>query len=153
MDLKPTLKQLEKADEFVKWKEKNKHTYFSYAFRIPQELNDGWHLGFYCKKKDKITTFVMKQDKIEVRQEEDVFKEDERHVGGIVLENVKLSFEDILTKAIEFQQKNFPKDRSVKTIAILQNLEDVGDVWNITFVSEAFNTLNMKINPSTGKII
>jgi hypothetical protein len=153
MDLKPALKKLENEEQFLKWKEKNMHTYFSYALRIPQEADDGWHMGFYCKDKDKITTFVMKHEGIEVRQEEDIFKQDERQVGSIILDNVKLSFEDVLGKAIEFQQKNFPKDRSVKTIAILQSLPGLGDIWNMTFVTEAFNTLNMKISPSNGKVL
>jgi len=41
----------------------------------------------------------------------------------------------------------------VKIIAILQNLENLGNVWNLTFVIAAFNTLNMKINAENGKIV
>src|SRR3989344_2458059 len=89
MELKPALKKLEESREFKKWRQKNKSTYFSYAFKILQEMDpDEWQIGFY-----------------------------------------------------------------IKTIAILQNIKELGNIWNITYVTEAFNTLNMRIDASTGKVL
>ena len=154
MDLKQTLKKLEQEQEFTKWKDKNRQTYFSYAFKIPQEMSDEeWHIGFYNKNNDKITTFVTDGNSVNVRHEEEMFKKEETKVNEIKIVNLKLGFDSILLKASEFQKKNYPKDISVKTIAILQNISDFGDVWNITYVTEAFNTLNMKIDASSGKVI
>ncbi len=152
MDLKPALEKLEKSADFRKWHNKNKQTYFSYAFRIPQEMPNEWQIGFYDSKKDKITTFVLGST-VEIRPEEDVFKEEESEVNEIELKKVKLDFDSIISKANEFQGKNFPKDKSVKTIAILQNIPKYGNIWNITYVTESFNTLNMKLDASTGNVI
>ena len=58
-----------------------------------------------------------------------------------------------MQKANEFQQSNFPKDRSIKTIAILQNLPEFGNIWNLTYVTEAFNTLNIKIDALNGQVL
>ena len=41
----------------------------------------------------------------------------------------------------------------IKTIAILQNIKPHGNIWNLTYITQAFNTLNMKIDASTGKIL
>ncbi|MBI4452216.1 hypothetical protein HY637_02195 [Candidatus Woesearchaeota archaeon] len=153
MDLKPALKKLEESTSFKDWQKKNKSTYFSYAFRIPQEMPNEWQLGFYNAKKDKITTFVMKDDAVSIRAEEDVFKRDETKVKEIKVEKVMLTFDNVMGKANEFQQKNYPNDKSVKTIAILQNVQEYGTIWNITYVTQSFNTLNMKIDASTGKIL
>ncbi len=154
MDVKPALKKLEKSNDFRKWHEKNKGTYLSYAFKIPQEMgSEEWQLGFYNKKKDKITTFVVKAGSIDIRPEEDIFKKEENEVNEIKLDKVKLAFDKAIEAANEFQQKNYPKDKSIKTIAILQNLGQLGDVWNITYVTESFNTLNMKIDASNGKVL
>ena len=114
---------------------------------------DEWQLGFYDSKSDKITTFVMKDNSIDIRKEDDVFKEDETKVHQLELDKIKIGLDEAITKAGEFQSKNYPKDRSVKTIAILQNIADSGNMWNITFITESFNTLNMKIDASAGKII
>lgn len=154
MDLKPALKKLEENHEFKKWRQKNKSTYFSYAFKIPQEmgLND-WHLGFYDRKKDRITTFVMAEGSIKTRSEEEVFKKEDVKVSEVQLDKVNLTFDNAMLMANDFQQKKFPKDRSIKTIAILQNLSQLGNIWNITYVTEAFNTLNMKIDASNGNVM
>jgi len=154
MDLKPALKKLKDGIEFKMWIKKNKGTYFSYAFKIPQEMGtDDWQLGFYNKKKDRITTFVVTQESIDIRPDEELFKKEGTNVNEINLDKVTLTFDSAIAKANKFQQKSFPKDKSIKTIAILQNIEKLGNVWNITYVTESFNTLNMKIDASTGKII
>ena len=154
MDLKPALKKLEESPSFRKWKQKNKSTYFSYAFKIPQEMgSDDWQLGFYNKKKDKITTFTIAKGNVSIRAEEEIFKKERTKVNEIEIGKVKFTFTNALDKANEFQQKNFPKDRSIKTIAILQNIHGLGNIWNITYVTEAFNTLNMKIDASNGKVL
>ena len=153
MDLKPALKKLQQSPSFRKWHDKNKSTYFSYAFKIPQEMQENeWQLGFYDSKSDKITTFVMKNDSIDIRKEDDVFKEDETKVHQLEMDKIKLDLNEALAKAVEFQSKNYPKDRSVKTIAILQNIAGSGNIWNITFITESFNMLNMKIDASTGSM-
>lgn len=153
MDLKPALKKLEQSKDFKKWHDEHQYTYFSYAFKIPQEMPNEWQLGFYDRKKDKITTFVISNEGIKIRPEEEVFKKEESEVSEIQIDRIKLTFDNAIAKANEFQQKNFPKDKSIKTIAILQNIEKLGNVWNITYITEAFNTLNMKINASNGKVL
>ena len=154
MDLKPTLKKFEESPDFRKWRQKNKNTYLSYAFKIPQEMgSNDWQLGFYNRKNDKITTFEILGDNIKIKPEEEIFKKEDTKVNQIQLEKVKLTFDNAIEKANEFQQKNHPKDKSIKTIAILQNILEFGNVWNITYITEAFNTLNMKIDASSGKIL
>jgi hypothetical protein len=153
MELKPALKKLEQSQDFRKWHDEHKYTYFSYAFKIPQEMPNEWQLGFYDRKKDRITTFVISNEGIRIRPEEEVFKKEETEVSKIQTDKIKLTFDNAMAKANEFQQKTFPKDKSIKTIAILQNIGKFGNVWNITYITEAFNTLNMKISASNGKVL
>mgnify|MGYP001584291189 FL=1 len=153
MDVKQALRKLEESNEFKNWRKKHKNTYFSYAFRIQEEMPDEWQLGFYDNSKDKITTFVISNSKISIRPEEEIFKKEDTKITEIQLSKVRLTFGNAAEKANEFQQKNFPKDRSIKTIAILQNISNLGNIWNITYVTEAFNTLNMKIDASSGRVL
>lgn len=153
--LKKALKQLGSDPEFKEWKEENKDCYFSYAFNIikgKDQLED-WQLGYYDKKKDKVTTFIIKEDDIEIRPEEDIFKKEETEVKEIDLKEAKLNIGDVLKKAEEFQKKQYPKELPAKVILILQNLPGLGNLWNITYVTQAFNTLNIKISSKTGKVL
>ena len=154
MDIKPALEKLEANRDFKKWQHKSKGTYFSYAFKIPQEMKeDEWQFGFYNPKNDKITTFAIAGGIVNVRHEEDVFKREETKINKVDVDKIKLPFDTIMQKANEFQQSNFPKDRSIKTIAILQNLPELGNIWNLTYVTEAFNTLNIKIDALNGQVL
>jgi hypothetical protein len=154
MDLKPALKKLEDSDYYKTWRKENSHTYFSYAFKIPQEMGDNeWQLGFYNPKKDKITTFEIADESIKLRQEEEIFKKEESKVNPIDLGKVDLTFDQALDLANKFQKEKYTKDNGMKTIAILQNMGDFGNVWNMTFVTETFKTLNMKLDASTGEIV
>ena len=154
MDFKPALERLQKSPNYKEWNNKNKSTYFSFAFKIPEEMSQNeWQFGFYNKKKDKITTFMIADENITVRPEEDVFKREETKVCEIEVKKIKITFDNAIEKANDFQAKNFPKDSGIKTIAILQNIPKLGNVWNITYVTESFNTLKMKISASNGKIL
>ena len=153
MDLKSALKKLEGSRDFKKWRQKNKKDFFSYAFKIPQEMSSEWQIGFYDAKKDRITTFVIGETSIKIRPEEEVFKREESKISEVKIDKVKVAFDNALEKAEEFQSKNFPNNKSIKTIAILQNMQSLGNIWNITYITESFNTLNMKIDASTGKVV
>ena len=54
--------------------------------------------------------------------------------------------------ADEFQKQNYKNELPNKSINILQNIHQ-GTAWNVTLVTAAFNTLNMKIDASTGEVL
>lgn len=154
MELKSALNKLEEDACFKKWHSKNRGTYFSYAFKILQEMNaTDWQLGFYDRKKDKITTFTLSGDNIAINPEEEVFKKEEMKINEIDIDKINLEFDSVIAKADEFQKNNYPNDTRIKTIAILQNMPKLGNVWNITYITQAFNTLNMKLDASNGKVV
>lgn len=154
MEIKETLKRLENDEQFKKWKKNNKNTFFSYAFKILKEESFGeWQIGFYNKDNNKITTFSVNKGKVEIAQEEDVFKKPDMKVNKINIEKIRLPLKKILEKAEAFKKKNYPKEIGEKIIVILQNLDPFGDIWNITYITRAFNTLNMKIGAENGKVL
>jgi len=60
MEVKEKILELEKKNEFKNWKKHNKDCFLSYVMRlIENPPNNDWQIGFYDKKKEKITTFVM----------------------------------------------------------------------------------------------
>jgi hypothetical protein len=69
------------------------------------------------------------------------------------IEKVKIPFKDILKITEEFRKKGYSKELVNKTMVILQNLGSHGIIWNITYVTHAFNTLNIKVNAESGKIM
>jgi hypothetical protein len=153
MEFLVAFKKVKESGEFKKISKEIPDIYLSYALKIIEETNEQpWQLGFYHKEADKIITFVM-ESKISVQKEEEIFKKPEMQVRQIDTKMVKLPFSKILEKNKQFQKEKYPKQTVTKTIAILQNLEEYGNVWNLTNLTNAFNTLNIKINPDSGKVV
>jgi len=154
MDLKLALEKLKQSKQFKDLIKKNKNIYFSYALIMLENNKSGpWQLGFYHKSTDKMITFIVDKDEIKMEKEEEIFKKPETKVNEVDIEKAKIPYNEILKTAREFQKNKYPKELVSKTIAILQNLNEYGDIWNITYITHSFKTLNMKINAENGKII
>ena len=154
MELKQAFEKVSKNKEYKDSIKENKSIFFSYALiTIESNKTTPWQLGFYNKSTDKITTFVIGKDEIAVQKEEEVFKKPGMEVKPIEIEKAKSKFSEIIKKADKFRNEKYSKETVSKTIAILQNLGEYGMVWNITFVTDSFKTLNMKINPENGEVL
>ena len=152
MDFKTALKKLKESSEFRKWVSKNKKSYLTYAFTmIENSKKSEWQIGYYDKSLDKVTVFTINNN-IEINPEQDVFKKPGTVVKKINLKDVKFSLDKVLKKTQTIKEKKYPKELVTKTIAILQNIE-LGQLWNITFITSSFATINIKINSKDGKLI
>ena len=85
--------------------------------------------------------------------QQEIFKKPDMDVREIDLDKVKLTFAEIIDKASGFQKEKYPKEETDKIIAILQNLEEFGNVWNITVITNSFKTLNMKVSAEDGRVL
>ena len=148
---KDALKILEKSSEFKDWKKKNPDTYLSYAFYVIENIDVNWKIGYYDVKKDKLTSFDV-GSKIKIEPDEEVFKEKSKKVEKLDLDEVKLDLGDAISIAQQLQEEEFVSEKPTKIIAILQKI-DTGQVWNITYLTQNFNTLNFKIKTETGRVL
>jgi len=149
MEMKDSLKKLTKSSEFLKWNKKNRESKLAYAFRMDE--NSEWQFGYYNLKTDKMSTFSV-DGRISLKDEQDVFKKPGDKVNCINLDDVKISLKDALEKADKAKKKHYPNENVSKSIAILQNIKQ-GQLWNITFVTNSFKTINIKIDAFNGRVI
>ncbi len=148
---KEALGVLEKSKEFKDWKKKNPNAYLSHGFTVIEQDGDEWKIGYYQEKNNKITSFNI-GEKITVEPEEEVFKKDKTKVGALDLKKIRLDLSKAVETAVNLQKEEFSTESPTKIIAIVQNLK-VGQVWNITFITQSFNSLNFKIKSDSGKIL
>lgn len=148
---KQALKLLKNSKKFKAWEKKNKDAYLSYGFIIiPKEKS--WKAGFYHPNKNNITTFTINKE-ITIEYEEEIFKPKNMHVKGLNADKIKTAFNDALKTAEELQKQHYKNQEPKEKIIILQNLENLGQIWNITYVSKTLETLNIKISADTGKVL
>jgi hypothetical protein len=141
------LEKLENSKEYKEWKNTHQDSYLAHFFKMFGK--DEPQLGYY-NKDGTITTFVI-ADEITIIPEAKVLQENKKKLEPLELSKIKLSLDDAMQKAENLQKQEYPQDTPIKKFAIIQHLE-VGQVFNITFLTQTFNTLNIKLDSETGEI-
>ena len=147
------IKKLENSPEFKKYKKENPDAFLTHVFYMLDEANkNAVQVGYYNKDRDRITTFVIEGKSIIKNPEAEVFKEQETVMNPLDISKVKIGISEAVEIAENLQKKKYKENIPFKKIAILQHLP-VGQVWNITFVTQTFKTLNIKVDASTKKVV
>ncbi|HLC47065.1 MAG TPA: hypothetical protein VJI75_05000 [Candidatus Nanoarchaeia archaeon] len=151
-DVSAALTQLRKSKEFTSWHKHNSKSFLSHVFFMIGDNDCDCQAGFYDGASDTITTFEIK-DPVIINKAEKAFKKEEDSILAIDESSIKLPLSEALTEANALQKKKYSSELPVKRIAILQNLHPYGLIYNMTFVTQGFKTLNIKIDAGTGKIV
>ena len=153
MDAKKKVLELMERDEFKEWRKKNEDAYpvHFFAFYEHDFLKD-CQVGFYDKNKDSMNTFVISKDSVDINPEPEIFREKKHEIKELDLEKIKVTTEQVLEKLNQLVKQKYKNEVVDKLFFILQNL-DLGQVWNITTITKSFNTLNVKMDSESGKII
>ena len=154
MQFKEALKNLESSQEFKEWKKKNTEDYLVHGFATLAGYSDepfNWQIGYYNKKTDKITPFDVGENVI-IGEPSDAFKKTDS-IEELDIKKVKISLAEAIKKAEHKQKEEYSRQTPMKIFCVIQNYEKYREIWNITLITTTMNTLNIKINPSTGKIV
>ncbi len=152
--IKDMIIRLEKSSEFRDWKKDHPDYRLAHVFKMLDEPNkDAWQVGYFNPHNDSITTFVVGPERVDLGSDEKAFKKPGSHILGLELDKVNISFAQALDDAEERRKKEYPRELPAKTFFILQNLPDFGNVFNITFFTMSFKTVNIKVSSDDGKIV
>lgn len=152
MDLHETLAKLTRSAVFKDWHAKNKEYFLAHAFVMLDEANKGvWQVGFYSKEKERMVTFIIAGDSVKHTEEQEVLRT-EGEIAKLNPEEVKHPIEEALKTAKECLKENYRGEMPVKEFFIIQSAEE-HTMFNITYFTQSFKTINVKIDSNTGKII
>lgn len=146
MNLKEDLKLIENSEVFKKWN-KNKAYLVSCFF-----LDNTWQFDFYSKKTKKISSFNLEDKDIKIIEEDSkVFQKEQKDLEGLDLSKIRIKLEEAIKITDKIKKEKTPNENISKRIIILQNIN--APLWNISYITSAFNLLNVKINAIDSKII
>lgn len=148
MDIKELIEKLETSKEYKSWEEQNKGFYIVHIFYMTGHPPQ---IGYYNEETDKIITFDV-GEKIIVNPTSEIFKENKKKVNLLDIEKIKFDMPEIKEKLMSFKKENYPNEIIDKEMVLLQEI-DGNFVYNTTFFTKAFNTLNIKINAESGEIM
>ena len=152
MDVIEILTRLVQEKEFKEWKAENPASYLAHVFKMMDDLNkDDWQIGFY-NKDDTMTSFVVTPKSVKKTKSENIFKHPGKSVEELDEKKVEISMTKALATAEKVQATEYTGEIPFKIICILQNIEGA-QVYNITYVTQSFKTLNMRIDAASGKVL
>jgi hypothetical protein len=152
MKIQKLVEKLEGSKEFKEWKKENYSSSLVHIFKMFDAANkDEFQIGFY-NPDDTITTFILGKEGVQILPKAEIFKKPTDKIIKLDIDIVKMELDEAIENARKFQEKKYPNEKPMKEIVILQKL-NLGLIYNITFVTQAFNTLNVKIDAKTGKVV
>ena len=152
MEFHEVLKQVQRTEEFQTWKKDHENYFLAHAFVLLDEPNkDIWQIGFYNSEKEKMATFIYDKGSISIVPDQEVLKTGDS-IKPLLQEDVKLTVAEALEKAKEVMEEHYKGKQVMKTFFIIQHIED-RSVFNITHLTQGFETINIKVSTIDGKIV
>ncbi|MBI2146979.1 hypothetical protein HYU19_00700 [Candidatus Woesearchaeota archaeon] len=157
MDFLSKLRQLESQQIYKAWESSHPHSYLAHLFVMIGEekgkVGMQWQVGYY-NENDTMTTFESMDDdsSFTIQEDEQIFKEDAERIIAVDTKHVRQTIDSVAALCHDLQEKKYPAERPVKKVMVLQATKEHGLVVNVTYVTQTFKTLNIKVDAESGSI-
>jgi hypothetical protein len=148
---KTALEKLENSDIYKRWKKENKHCYLCSGFSMMQKEQKPWKIGYYNDKTHKIFTFVI-ENEIREEQEDEIFQKENVKINPLDVKKINFDIFEATVIANNIQKEKYKGNDPIQIIGIVQNLGEQ-QIWNMILITQAFNTINVKIDAESGDVI
>jgi len=150
MDLRKTIEDLENRKEFKEWKKDNASSYLAHVFMMVKKGEELMEIGYYHED-GTITTFAPGES-IAINHHKEIFQKEKKEVRKLDRSRIKLTLDKSLEIAGKLQKDKYPAEMPMSKMIVLQAME-AAHVYNITYLTCNFKTLNIKINAENGEIM
>lgn len=134
---------------YLKWEENHHQAFLSSIFFHPPNVQ----IGFYDSATDKIFSVDFNEQKEVVHSwEDDIFRDPEKGILPLHLEEDFLLFQEIEKKAQEFFRKKYHLP-IIRSLFVLEQRDSPKAMWNITFVTHSSFILLLQVHPCSGEVI
>lgn len=153
IDVIEVLYAIEKSDEFKTWNQEHPENFLAHLFRsLDNQGNGEWQVGYYLPKTQKMTTFIpaTPEKKVDVARDLEVLKP--QGLLPLDKETIHIDSTTALTAAAKKRAENYGTEPILKTFFLVQNSSN-GTIFNITYFTQSFKTINMHISASDASVL
>src|SRR3989338_5089156 len=148
MEPKEVRQAVEESDYYQEWKKDHPDAYLVHFFFEEGQCQ----VGYFDPRNEKITTFFIEESSVQKSEESEVFKEPNKKIQELNTEKIKVAPQEALGVAKKLQSREYGGELVFKSFIILQHLE-IGQVFNITLVTQSMKTINIKISAEDGALL
>lgn len=143
MGFRKVLDEVETLDEY---KDMDDDYYLAHAF-VNKYGETPWEIGYYNEEKELMKVFG--GDPVDFIVEDEVLKRNNT-INELDLDAVEVEFETAKETGEDELEELDVNGNVNRLMGILQNLDE--HVWNLTFVTDALEVANIKVNAEDGSI-
>ena len=137
---------------FRSWHSKHGDFFLAHAFMMLDKENEGiWQFGFYNPSEKKMTTFILDKSSVEKTSSEGIL-ETGSPISELDPSSIVISAPDALKKADDRFISEYKRELPLKKFFIIQVVDSI-PVFNITYFTQSFKTVNIKIDAREGKLV
>ncbi|MFT7616190.1 MAG: hypothetical protein ACI8Y7_001019 [Candidatus Woesearchaeota archaeon] len=149
--MREEFEQLQKDEKFLAWKKEHPDVFLAHCFLMNHKaVSPNWQFGY--AQGENITVFDVGEG-VEKQEQEEAFKRPDSQIMPIDLKDVTVEYEQAFEIAQKTCGEKAPSEPVNTTICILQNIKPFGVVWNMTYVTMAFKTVNIKVDAKSGEVV
>lgn len=142
-ELKEKLKEIKESDKFKEWNGKHFDSYLCSIF-----VSDKLQFDFYDPETDKITSFNGE----EIIEEQEILRKEKKKLVELKLGEIKISLDEVKKTIEKVLEEKSRVEKSTKDLIFLQGYKDK-IIWNVTYITDCYNILNVKVDAKTGEVL
>lgn len=146
MNPKEIMSKLAANPEYQAWIAAHPKDILAHIFLEP----DNVQVGYFDAEKNLMTTFVV-ADELKIIPDQEILRGD-GVIDPLDIDEVTQTPESAKAAADTIRKEHYTAQSVLKSLIILQKLEGIC-VYNITYFTAAFKTINIKVNAIDGSII
>lgn len=147
------LERLAKSGEFRKWKQGHKGYFLAHFFKINEKGADSpWQIGYCNPESNSIASFSVAEEKAVFEDESKPFHKPGSKIDELKPEDIGIDYDVALEKAESVRKSKYKEESILKSFMILQSIEKK-PMYNITFFTASFRSLNIKLSSKDGSVI
>lgn len=144
------IKRVEQADVFSV----PEGAYLAHVFKMFDQANiDEWQVGYYDPSGDELIVFTVSASGVRKNPPAEAFKRDERAIKELVADKLLTPPQEAIRLVKESLADKHPGHPAKQTILLAQTLEEHGQVYNVTVVTETFHMFNVKVATDSGEFV
>ncbi|MBN1274664.1 hypothetical protein JXA12_00020 [Candidatus Woesearchaeota archaeon] len=150
MDAHEAVEFVEGSERFRGFLGEDGSYYLVHCFCTVEGERSPWQVGYYSRRTRKIVVFTAGKEVVQAPADE-AFRES-GHVPPLDVGGVSVRLDDALGVAGEVRRERYPHEAVGKTIVLLQVIGG-RPLWNLTFITQSFNMLNIRVDAASGEVV
>ncbi|MBI4451050.1 hypothetical protein HY642_03685 [Candidatus Woesearchaeota archaeon] len=151
MEIQEVVHSVESSGIYGAFRQRHSNAFLAHALVLFHDDSQQWHLGYFDREQAAMTTFIVARGEIDAVEDRDILRS-ENEIAPLDISLIKMTSEQALNAARDAARASYPREQVIKTFFVIQVI-DSKPVFNVTFFTAAFSTINIRLSCAGGNVL